>query len=98
MPSFLQALLCVASLSLGAVYAQDLNARKVWFDTTCRDKNSGVEVDKLWGIIQQMKTNAQDAAQAAQGNSGSKLYEHIFKQNTFAGSILSIHPVLHEPH
>lgn len=90
MAFFLRAILFVACFFLGSTQAQSLKPRKVWFDASCRN-HGAVEVDKLWGIIQQMKANAQDDARAPVG----KLYEHIFKDSSNAAFISSRYKVQH---
>jgi hypothetical protein len=81
----------VACLFLSSSQAQALKPRKVLFDSTCWANKTVVEVDKLWGIIQQMKANAQDVARSPVG----KLYAHIFKEQSNAAFILSKYTIQH---
>jgi hypothetical protein len=82
MTFFFRAILFVTSLFPALIEGQALKPRTVWFDESCRN-NPNVEVDKLWGIIQQMKADAQDNARVPVG----KLYEHIFKDANNAAFI-----------
>ncbi|CAN9212929.1 hypothetical protein AA0117_g1784 [Alternaria alternata] len=82
MTFFFRAILFVTSLFPALIEGQALKPRTVWFDESCRN-NPNVEVDKLWGIIQQMKADAQDNARVPVG----KLYEHIFKDSNNAAFI-----------